>query len=72
MMTILVIFSCALFVATIVLLYINWKIFKVTQALLSETVTIRKDTKVIRRDTRRVADSFDIPLPVSVPQTTKE
>jgi len=48
------------------LLYLNWRILQVTRCLLDETTTIRKDTKVIRQDTRRVADSFDVQLPVQV------
>jgi hypothetical protein len=66
MMSILVIFSGALFLGTLVLLYLNWRILRVTERLLDETETIRKDTKVMRKDTRRVADSFDIQVPVPV------
>ena len=56
MMIFLVIFSGALLFGTLMLLYINWRILKVTEYLLAETITIRKDTKVIREDTRRVVD----------------
>jgi len=49
-----------------VLLYLNWKILKVTERLLDETETIRKDTRVMRGDTRRVADSFNVTIPVPV------
>ena len=66
-MTTLVIFSCALFIGTLVLLYLNWRILQVTERLLDETKTIRKDTRVMRGDTRRVADSFDIQIPVPTP-----
>jgi len=66
MMSILVIFSGALFLGTLVLLYLNWRILRVTERLLDETETIRKDTRVIRKETRRVADSFDIEVPVPV------
>jgi hypothetical protein len=38
------------------LLYINWRILKVTEHLLDETITIRKDTRVIREDTRLIAE----------------
>ena len=62
MMTVLVIFSFGLLIG----LYLNWRILQVTRCLLDETTTIRKDTKVIRQDTRRVADSFDVQLPVQV------
>ena len=72
MMTLLVIFSGALFLGTLLLLYINWRILQVTERLLGETETIRKDTKVVRGDTRRVADSFDIQVPVPTPKTTKD
>jgi len=71
-MTTLILFSCALFITTLVLLYINWKIYTVTKALLAETILIQQDTRVMRGDTRRVADSFDISDVVSVPQTTEE
>ena len=66
MMFFLVIFSGALVLGTLMLLYINWRILKITERLLAETVTIRKDTRVIRQDTRRVADSFDVQLPIQV------
>jgi len=66
MMTILVGFSGALFIGTLLLLYLNWRILQVTERLLEETETIRKDTRVIRKDTRRVADSFDIEVSVPV------
>jgi len=56
MMIFLVIFSAALLLGTLILLYLNWRILKVTECLLAETITIRKDTRVIREDTRRVAD----------------
>jgi len=56
MMIFLVIFSGALLLGTLMLLYLNWRILKVTEHLLDETITIRKDTKVIREDTRRVVD----------------
>jgi len=56
MMIFLVIFSGALLLGTLMLLYLNWRILKVTEHLLAETITIRKDTKVIREDTRRVVD----------------
>jgi hypothetical protein len=65
-MTSLIIFSGALFIGTLVLLYLNWRILRVTERLLDETKTIRKDTRVMRGDTRRVADSFDIQIPVPV------
>jgi len=64
MMTILVFFSGALFIGTLLLLYLNWRILHVTERLLEETETIRKDTKVMRGDTRRVAEGFDIQIPV--------
>ncbi len=60
MMPILVTFSGALLVGTIMLLYLNWRILRITEGLLKETMTIRKDTKVIKGDTKRVADSFEI------------
>ena len=60
MMTTLVIFSGALLAGTLVLLYLNWRILGVTESLLKETMTIRKDTKVMKGDTKRVADSFEI------------
>ena len=63
-MTSLVIISGALFLGTLALLYLNWKILKVTERLLDETTTIRKDTSGIRNDTKRVADSFDVTIPV--------
>ena len=66
MMTVLVIFSFGLLIGTGMLLYLNRRILQVTRCLLDETTTIRKDTKVIRQDTRRVADSFDVQLPVQV------
>jgi hypothetical protein len=56
MMIFLVIFSGALLLGTLMLLYINWRILKVTEYLLAETITIRKDTRFIREDTQRVAD----------------
>ena len=56
MMIFLVVFSGALLCGTLVLAYINWRILKVTEYLLDETITIRKDTKVIRKDTRRVVE----------------
>ena len=59
-MSLLVTFSGALLVGTIMLLYLNWRILRVTEGLLKETMTIRKDTKVIKGDTKRVADSFEI------------
>jgi len=65
-MTLLVIFSAALFIGTLLLLYLNWRILQITERLLYETETIRKDTKIMRGDTRRVADSFDIQVPVPV------
>ena len=68
-MTLLVIFSAALFIGTLLLLYLNWRILQITELLLYETETIRKDTKIMRGDTRRVADSFDIQVPVPVPQS---
>ena len=71
-MTTLILFSCALFITTLVLPYINWKIYTVTKALLAETILNQQDTRVMRGDTRRVADSFDISDVVSVPQTTEE
>lgn len=71
-MTTLILFSCALLISTLVLLYINWRIYKVTVALLKETILIRKDTRIVRGDTRRVADSFDMKEYVPVPQTTEE
>jgi len=71
MMTLLVIFSAALFIGTLLLLYLNWRILQITEHLLYETKTIRKDTKIMRGDTRRVADSFDIQIPVPVPQSTR-
>ena len=66
MMTALAFFSGALFLGTLVLLYLNWKILKVTERLLDETETIRKDTRVMRGDTRRVADSLNVTIPVPV------
>jgi hypothetical protein len=54
MMIFLVVFSGALLLGTLVLAYLNWRILKVTEYLLAETIIIRKDTKVIREDTRRV------------------
>ena len=69
MMPLLVIFSAALFIGTLLLLYLNWRILQITELLLYETETIRKDTKIMRGDTRRVADSFDIQVPVPVPQS---
>jgi len=71
MMSILVIFSGALFLGTLVLLYLNWRILRVTERLLDETETIRKDTKVMRKDTRRVADSFNINIPVPTKTTPR-
>ena len=71
-MTSLILFSGALFLGTLVLLYLNWRILRVTERLLDETKTIRKDTSVMRKDTRRVADSFDIQIPVPTPKTTKD
>ena len=68
-MTSLVIISGALFLGTLALLYLNWKILKVTERLLDEPTTIRKDTSVMRKDTRRVADSFNVNIPV--PTITK-
>jgi len=62
MMIILIGCSLALFVVTLVLLYLNWHILRVTKLLHNETVTIRKDTHVIQKDTKRVADSFDIEI----------
>ena len=59
-MSILVTLSGALLVGTIMLLYLNWRILRITEGLLGETMTIRKDTKVIKGDTKRVADSFEI------------
>ena len=59
-MTTLTIFSGALFIGTIMLLYLNWRILRVTEGLLKETMTIRKDTKVIIGVTKRLADSFEI------------
>ena len=59
-MTTLTIFSGALFIGTIMLLYLNWRILRITEGLLKETMTIRKDTKVIKGDSKRVADSFEI------------
>jgi len=56
MTTFLVIFSGALLLGTLVLAYLNWRILKVTEYLLDETIIIRKDTKVIREDTRRVVE----------------
>jgi len=56
MTTFLVIFSGALLLGTLVLTYLNWRILKVTECLLDETIIIRKDTKVIREDTRRVVE----------------
>ena len=64
MMTLLVIFSAALFIGTLLLLYLNWRILRITENLLGETVRIRKDTQVMRGDTKRVADSFDIQVPI--------
>ena len=63
-MTLLVIFSAALFIGTLLLLYLNWRILRITENLLGETVRIRKDTQVMRGDTKRVADSFDIQVPI--------
>ena len=63
-MTLLVIFSAALFIGTLLLLYLNWRIMQITENLLGETVRIRKDTQVMRGDTKRVADSFDIQVPI--------
>lgn len=54
MTTFLVIFSVALLLGTLVLLYLNWRILKVTEYLLAETIVIRKDTRVIREDTRKI------------------
>ena len=71
MMTILVFFSGALFIGTLLLLYLNWRILQITERLLEETETIRKDTKVMRGDTRRVADSFDIQIPIIRPVYSK-
>lgn len=71
MMTLLVIFSAALFIGTLLLLYLNWRILQITEHLLYETKTIRKDTRIMRGDTRRVADSFDIQIPVPAPQSTR-
>ena len=71
MMTLLVIFSVGLFVGTLLLLYINWRILQITERLLYETETIRKDTRIMRGDTRRVADSFDIQVPVPDREPTK-
>ena len=59
-MTTLTIISGALAIGTLMLLYLNWRILRVTEGLLKETMTIRKDTKVIKGDTKRVADSFEI------------
>ena len=59
----LVIFSISLSVLTVLLLFLNWKILKVTEKLLIETITIRKDTKVVRGDSKRGADSFEVTLP---------
>ena len=62
MMIILIGCSFALFVVTLVLLYLNWHILRVTKLLHNETVTIRKDTHVIKKDTEKVANSFEIKL----------
>jgi len=62
-MTTLTIFSGALFLTSLILLYLNWRILQVTESLLEETMTIRNDTKVVRGDTKRVADSFEVTLP---------
>ena len=62
MMIILIGCSFALFVVTLVLLYLNWHILRVTKLLHNETVTIRIDTQVKRKDTKRVAERFEIKL----------
>lgn len=58
--TLLIAVSIFLFLGTVALLYVNWKILQITELLLGETRTIRKDTKFIKRDSKRVADSFEI------------
>ena len=68
MMTILTIFSVGLFIGTLLLLYLNWRILQITERLLVETVRIRKDTQIMKGDTKRVADSFDIQVPVPAPK----
>lgn len=62
-MTILTIFSVGLFIGTLILMYLNWRIMQITESLLVETVRIRKDTQVMKMDTKRVADSFEVTLP---------
>jgi len=37
---------------------------QITESLLVETVRIRKDTQIMKGDTKRVADSFDVQVPV--------
>ena len=63
-MGVLIFFSIALFMLTNLLLFLNWRILIVTEKLLSETIKIRKDTQIMKGDTKRVADSFDVQVPV--------